>query len=120
MDGVLAVLRHRSHWGNRARDGHVLKLSAAVLSAENVGSVRIVRQDRNNIERLRRVSGERELNINPFCRGGRRHNTEPEVFSSSIIAKSSLKRRTITPHKLIATVQNHLRRIGAFRRKREA
>ena len=114
MDGVLAVICHRSHSCNRTRDGHVLKLSASILSAQNVGSVRIVRQDRKNIERLQRVSGEGELHINPLSRGDRRHDPEPEVFSSSIIAKSSLKRRTITPHKLISTVQNHLRRIGPF------
>ena len=39
------------------------------------------------------------------------------MFSSSIIAKSSFKCRNITPHKLISTVQNHLGRIGAFRRE---
>jgi hypothetical protein len=39
------------------------------------------------------------------------------MFSPSIIAKSSLERRAITAHKLIATIQDHLWRVGALGRK---
>jgi hypothetical protein len=42
MDGVLAASSHGSHSRHRARDGHVLKLYAAVLPPQNVGPVRIV------------------------------------------------------------------------------
>ena len=39
------------------------------------------------------------------------------MFSPSIIVKSSLERRTIAADKLIPTIQNHLRRVGAFGRQ---
>ena len=39
------------------------------------------------------------------------------MFSSSIIAQSSLERRAIASHKLIATVQDHLWCVGALGRE---
>ena len=39
------------------------------------------------------------------------------MFSSSIIAQSSLERRAIASHKLIATVQDHLWCVGTLGRE---
>jgi hypothetical protein len=44
----------------------MLKLPAAVLSAKNVGSVRIVRHNGDDVEWLRRVSSECELHVDPI------------------------------------------------------
>ena len=43
MDGSLAAIPHRSHPRQGASNGDMLKLAAAVLSSQNVGSVRIIR-----------------------------------------------------------------------------
>ncbi len=117
MDSLLASIPHRRYARHRASDGDVLKLPAAVLSAQNVGPIRIVRENCDDIEGLRWVSGERELHVDPFGSRRGRDDAEREMFSSSIIAKSSLERRAITAHKLIATIQDHLWRVGALGRK---
>src|ERR1700751_1059862 len=104
MDGLLAAIPHRSHARHGPSNGGMLKLPAAVLSAQNVGPIRIVRENCDDIERFRWASGERELHIDPFGSGRGRDDAEREMFSSSIIAKSSLERRAITPDKLIAAV----------------
>ena len=117
MDSLFASISHRRYTRHRASDGNVLKLPAAVLSAQNIGPIRIVREHCDDIEWLRRASGERELHIDPFVSGGRRNDAERKMFSPSIIAKSSLERRAITAHKLIATIQDHLWRVGALGRE---
>jgi hypothetical protein len=43
MDGLLAAIPHRGHARHGASNGDMLKLPAAVLSSQNVGSVRIIR-----------------------------------------------------------------------------
>ena len=117
MDSLFASISHRRYTRHRASDGNMLKLPAAVLSAQNIGPIRIVRENRDDIEWFRRASGERELHVDPFGSGRGRDDVERKMFSPSIIAKSSLERRAITAHKLIATIQDHLWRVGALGRK---
>src|SRR5271170_6950215 len=117
VDSLFASIPHCRYTRHRASDGNVLKLPAAVLSAQNVGPIRIVREHCDDIEWLRWASGERELHIDPFVSAGRRNDAERKMFSSSIIAKRSLERRVITAHKLIATIQDHLWRVGALGQK---
>src|SRR5271169_336661 len=114
MDSLFASISHRRYTRHRTSDGNVLKLPAAVLSAQNIGPIRIVRENCDDIEWFRRASGERELHIDPFGSGRGRDDAERKLFSPSIIAKSSLERRAITAHKLIATIQDHLWRVGAL------
>src|SRR5580704_15220571 len=117
MDSLFASISHCRYTCYQASDGNVLKLPAAVLSAQNVGPIRIVREHCDDIEWLRWASGERELHIDPFGSGRGRDDAERKMFPPSIVAKSSLERRTITAHKLIATIQDHLWRVGTLGRK---
>ena len=117
MDGLFAVHPYRCYARHGASDRHMLKLPAAVLSAQNIGSVRIIRENCDDIEWLRRASGERELHIDSLGSEAWRRRYEREMFSPSIIAESSLERRAIAAHELITTVQDHLWRVGALGRK---
>jgi hypothetical protein len=55
MDRLLAVILHRCHTYHGTSNGDMLKLPAAFLSVKNVGSVRIVRHNGDDVEWLRGV-----------------------------------------------------------------
>jgi len=51
-DKLLSIIAERGHARQRASDGDVLELPTAVFATKDIGSVRIVSKDGDDIERL--------------------------------------------------------------------
>ena len=52
VDGLLSIIAERGHARQRASDGDVLELPTAVFVTKDIGSVRVVSKDGDDIERL--------------------------------------------------------------------
>jgi hypothetical protein len=97
--------------------GKLLKESAVIFSAQNIGSIRVIRENGNDIERPRQMVRDRKPHIDSRGRGSGGNNTQSETVSPSIVTESALKSLAVTAYELVVSVYDHLRRVGPFGRE---
>jgi hypothetical protein len=117
VNGALYVPVHSRDPGQAPRHGNVHQGSSGVFATKYIRTVHIIGEDGDNLHLPRGRTCQWEGQVRSIPLSLRRQYFQICMLSRGGGAKGPIQCGTITPDKLLATVQHHLRCVWTFRRK---